>query len=633
MSKRLQFVIFFSAVAALLLCSVAAYVVRSRMPVASSGLDRLLLLLPDAVSASEPEVRLWLDAASEEGLHMGILRDSELLRPTTDLRCAGLIVPDEIHRSANDAVVGALYRYVERGGHLMLVYDASTWDLQGRFVASESRLSRLAGVQYALYDRYLTDTMHWSEVWGTAASMRELAIPPGSFVPMSSSGGPAPWRPVSLADSTSTRFVLARYRYGELKYPSFRTAGAYDGKVLLESQSGLAAGYRTAGRGGVLFVNLPLGFLENRTDGLLLHSFLRYFATRILALPYLSAVPDGVGGLVLNWQLDSRSALRSLSNMERLGLFSQRPFSAHITAGPDLARARDHAGFDLEGNPQAQHWIKYFLHRGDAIGSHGGWMHDYFGNRVNDTDEQQFAPYLDRNDRALASVAGTPIREYSAPLGNQPAWVTRWLEKHGFVAYYFAGDAGMGPTQVYLDGVRDGPNIWAFPILHMGRQASLEEMEVAGVAPDEVRQWLSEVADYAAGEHVARLIYSHPMEAIRYASALSAWFSHTAELARQGRFRWYTMTQLADFLNLRKEVDWELVPAADNTVLLKAANAPTLSHFTWILPASRYAKPVVVKGAAQVRAQDGLWLVTAGDCPNLKISLEERPAPLEQRSQ
>jgi hypothetical protein len=623
MSKRLQLGILLSAVLALLLCSVAAYVVRSRAPAAAAGADRLLLLLPDAVNSSEPEVRLWLDAASEEGLHMGILRDSELLRPTADLRCAGIVVPDEVHRSANDALVGALYRYVERGGHLMLVYDAATWDLQGHFVASESRLSSLAGVHYALYDQYLTDTMHWSEVWGTAESMRELAIPPGSSVPMTLSGTLAPWRAVSKSDNDA-EFALTRYRYGSLKYPSFRTAGSYDGTVLLQSKSGLVAGYRNARQGGVLFVNLPLGYLENRTDGLLLHSFLRYFATRILGLPYLSPVPDGIGGLVLNWQLDSRSALSSLARMERLGLFSQGPFSEHITAGPDLARASDHAGFDVEGNPQAQRWVRFFLRRGDAVGSHGGWMHDYFGDHVNETDEQQLAPYLDRNDRAVTRLTGSAVREYSAPLGNQPAWVTRWLEQHGFVAYYFAGDAGMAPTQVYRDGVRDGPNIWAFPILHMGKQASLEEMEVAHIAPDEVEQWLSVVADYTASEHVARLIYSHPMGTVRFAGALSSWFSHTAELARQRRFRWYTMTELADFLNVRKHVEWELVPAADNTLLLRAADPNSLNHFTWIVSAARYAKPAVLKGTAEVRTQDGLWLVTAGDSPVLKISLEEK---------
>jgi hypothetical protein len=144
---------------------------------------------------------------------------------------------------------------------------------------------------------------------------------------------------------------------------------------------------------------------------------------------------------------------------------------------------------------------------------------------------------------------------------------------------------------------------------------------------------LTRVADFTASEHVARLLYSHPVGTARYTSALSSWFSHTADLARAGRFRWYTMTQLADFLNARKEVDWDVVPASDNTVLLEAADVHGLSHFTWIFPASRYSKPNVLKGSAEVRAQDGLWLITAVDSHDLKISMEEKKAPLEQRSQ
>lgn len=80
--------------------------------------------------------------------------------------------------------------------------------------------------------------------------------------------------------------------------------------------------------------------------------------------------------------------------------------------------------------------------------------------------------------------------EYSAPLGNQPAWVTRWLERNGIVAYYFTGDAGLGPTRVYRDAERDGADIWGFPMLHMGKEASLEEMGFDDLPIDAVRDWL-----------------------------------------------------------------------------------------------------------------------------------------------
>ena len=38
--------------------------------------DRLLLLVPDGISFSNPKVAMWLDAGSEEGLHVVPVHDS-----------------------------------------------------------------------------------------------------------------------------------------------------------------------------------------------------------------------------------------------------------------------------------------------------------------------------------------------------------------------------------------------------------------------------------------------------------------------------------------------------------------------------------------------------------------------------
>ncbi|MBV9609291.1 MAG: hypothetical protein JO187_07020, partial [Acidobacteria bacterium] len=558
MSTKAKYVAVFLALCVLLLCSVGAYVVRRHGPGQTASLDTLLLLVPDSTSATDPMVRIWMDAASEEGLHLVLVRDSELLSPTSEVHGAGLIVPDEIHRIANDAVIGALIGYVQHGGKLMLVYDAATWNLHGAYAGAESRMSQLAGVRYAMYDTYSDECIRWSGVWGSADTMQALAIPPGKFVPMSRRETVA-WRPVSAKDApANTEFTLARYQYGTVDYPSYRTDGPYAGHVLLRSKAGIAAGYHPEGSGGVLFVNLPLGYLADRTDGLLLHSFLHYFAVKLLGLPYLASVPDGTGGLVLNWHIDARSALRPLALMRRHGLFSQGPFSEHITAGPDVDWPHDGRGFDIKGNAEALRWAQFFSARGDAIGSHGGWIHNYFGEHVSDKNEKEFTRYLEDNYDALKDALGSAPREYSAPLGNHPAWVTHWLEQHGISAYYFAGDSGMGPTQVWRDGVRDGSRVWAFPILHMGRDASLEEMDIDRVSSATVRDWLLNIADFAADERVARLVYSHPLGTTHFVPALQDWFQHTAQLQADGRFHWYTMQRLADFLNSRKEVSWAI---------------------------------------------------------------------------
>src|SRR3984893_9097369 len=93
-----------------------------------STADRLLLLLPDGTSFSDPKVTVWLDAGSEEGLHVFPVHDSEFLRPLwADSKCAGVILPDSIHRQASDLLIATMHHFVAAGGKLMLVYDAGTF--------------------------------------------------------------------------------------------------------------------------------------------------------------------------------------------------------------------------------------------------------------------------------------------------------------------------------------------------------------------------------------------------------------------------------------------------------------------------------------------------------------------------
>ena len=95
-----------------------------------STADRLLLLVPDGTSFSDPRVTVWSDAGSEEGLHVVPVHDSEFLRPFLgEFQCAGVILPDSIHQRASDLFIATLHRFVAQGGKLMLVYDAGTFSL------------------------------------------------------------------------------------------------------------------------------------------------------------------------------------------------------------------------------------------------------------------------------------------------------------------------------------------------------------------------------------------------------------------------------------------------------------------------------------------------------------------------
>lgn len=576
--------------------------------------DRLLLLVPDGTNLSDPRVTVWLDAAAEQGLHVLPMYDSDYLNPLTgNPACAGLILPDSIHKRASDVFVEAIRNYVARGGNLMLVYDAATQSLGGLYPADHVPLSDVAGVKYALYSSLAANTIEWDSVSGTILAMDQLGVPPGKYYPLGAPGIPA-------AAGTETT-ELRRYQYGDLKYPSFVTAGAYDGQVLLHSRAGLVAGHGRYGRGSVLFVNLPLGFLAGNTDGLPLHSFLTFFATRVLSLPYLMQVPDGVGGLVLDWHVDYAGAVEPLEEMNTWTIAQQGPYSMDFTAGPDDDAVGDHKGLDLLHNSVAQELIRRYEQSGYAIGSHGGWLHNYFATHVNDADAAEMQKYLELNKDAIADVTGKPVLEYSAPDGNQPQWVTEWLEKHGVIAYYFTGNTGMGPTVGYRGGEPAGTKIWAFPILHLDRAATFEEMPKYGYPDALIAQWLDAATDFVANHREVRLIYFHPPGILQYHTVLDGWMDKTAQLKVAGTFRWYTMPEIAEFLNVRKTVQWTIRDAG-SLATLDVTDQSTLDHQTLRLPKGVFAEPRVVSGNAQVVSAGDSWFVTAG--PGTRLTVESR---------
>jgi hypothetical protein len=596
--------------AALCIVSLAAWLGVRAHDHFSAGADGLILLVPDGASLSDPRVTVWLDAAGEEGLHVIPMHDSRFLSPLFGRpRCAGVILPDSIHQQASDLLLGRIRTYVANGGNLMLVYDAATKSNRGFYPHGPSRVSDLAGVDYARYKDLGARMIRSGDVSSTIPLMKQLGVPPGKYFPFSAPSG-------ALESNTWTQ--LRRYQYGNLEYPSFVTSGEYAGQVLLRSSAGVVAGYHRYQNGSVLFVNLPLGYLKSNSDGLLLHAFLQYFSVQLLSLPRLLAVPDGVGGLVLNWHVDSNAAVSALETMKTWTMSQQGPYSIDITAGQDTYAFNDDKGFNVLHSPVSQELVHEFVRRGDEIGSHGGWIHNYFAAHVATDPPQDMAKFLELNKDALEQVAGNRVVEYSAPDGNQPEWVTQWLESHGFIAYYFTGDAGMGPTQGYRNGLREGQHIWAFPISQLDRAASFEEFSGEDISFGVIQQWLEALTGFVVNRHEVRLVYFHPPGILPYHDVVRSWLEETARLKAEGSFRWYTMSQVATFLNSRKLVTWKLT-RHNGVVSLSAADSQTLAHQTWSLPGSRFDKPVVVRGSATVVQDGDSWLVVAGEGTGLEI--------------
>ena len=576
----------------------------------------LVLLLPDNANTTSPKVQVWLDAIEEEGFRVTVMHDSEFLKPWIDrAKFSGVILPDQVHKEASDSLISTLGNYVEDGGNLMLVYDAGIWSLKGRYSSSRSRFSDLAGVNYAQYNKLQDKTTTWQPVIASANTFTALRIPPGKYHLYSTLAGQAS-KNYPAIDTTKIKadktYSISGYGNALINYDVFETSDQYNGEILLQSPKGdIIAGQRKHGKGTVLYINLALGYLKGRTDGLFLHSFIHYFANKIVQLPYLTAVPAGVGGIIMNWHLDSNVAFRPLKKISDLGIYQQGPYSIHITAGPDVRFAGDKGGLNVPKNKTIQKWIKYFQEKGYEVGSHGGWIHDRFGLHITKKSTKEFENYLIKNKRVLEKVLGKPITEYSAPVGNHPEWVTDWLAQNNINSYYFTGNTGMAPTRSYRDGVLKNPNVWSFPILPYRNMAGLEEFQDYKIKPGIVKNWLIQTSDFAANTNTSRLIYFHPRGALHYKSAVRAWLDKTDKLQRQKRFRWYTMTEMSKFLTSRTKVQWDF-KSIQSLHTFSANHPENLNNLTWMLSADVYDKPSITEGKAVVNKSNNQWSVVAG---------------------
>lgn len=150
--------------------------------------DTLMLLLPDGTPMADQRVAAWMDTAREEGVRIKILYDSQFMNlGSAAHKYRGLILPDQIHVNAADALIAAINNYVAAGGHAMLVYDFGALSDTGFYAVPKSRLSSLAGVDYVLYEELREKTIGLGHITGMESSLWKLGVPPGKSMPYNTS--------------------------------------------------------------------------------------------------------------------------------------------------------------------------------------------------------------------------------------------------------------------------------------------------------------------------------------------------------------------------------------------------------------------------------------------------------------
>ena len=253
--------------------------------------------------------------------------------------------------------------------------------------------------------------------------MDELGVPPGKYFPFVRP------LPPSLERPSPVETQIRRYQYGSLAYPSFVTSGDYSGQVLLHSIAGVVAGQHRYQKGSVLFVNLPLGLSQGQyrwpSAACVSEIFRRRTRSRC---PICSPCPTALGDLCSNWHVDSNAAIYVASGY---GLVDDRAARAifhrhHGRAGHlrDWRQQRIRCSAQSRQSGPRSH--KY-AGRGDEIGSHGGWIHNYFAAHVETDPPKDMVKFLELNKARSRKSNGKAGRRVlrtewrSAPVGYSMA--------------------------------------------------------------------------------------------------------------------------------------------------------------------------------------------------------------------
>lgn len=483
-----------------------------------------------------------------------------------------VIFPDQLADNLPSNLTVWLDEYLKQGGCSLIVYDAGSLNKRDKHLG-QAIFSNLLGFNYSTFK----DDPEAAFVHGTLEFLSEakrdlFQIPEGKTV-----------------DGVS----LSGYHYGKLIYPmrniemqqelaeedTYALAVAEDGRKM----PGIIK--RTIGQGNLFYVNLPLGAMKIDADDLPLRSVLRTVLFDFAHMPHILNVPDGKGGIVINWHIDSNVEWDSLPRMIGEGLLRANiPMSFHITAGDYRDEPGDEIGFDVERSPGRELALQLMPY--GQVGSHGGWAHNWYGygletGRLGNADIDK---YIKMNNDAIESVTQKKVTEYSAPIGVFPQpYNTQVLEKMGVEVYYYTGDSGSGINRTFYNGKMVSNKVLAFPIVPAGIYASLGEMyELGHYEPDRVLQWLKSIPDYGRNNRTLRLFYSHPYDIDDYEDIFFEFLDYLDEQQQDGSLAVMTMTDAARFMQKMLQTKYTFVN--NNGWEVSLSNPQGLEDITVAIP-------------------------------------------------
>jgi hypothetical protein len=204
--------------------------------------------------------------------------------------------------------------------------------------------------------------------------------------------------------------------------------------------------------------------------------------------------------------------------------------------------------------------------------------------------------YVDINNKALSAITGYQIKEYSSPCGVHPQpTLTSFLEKEGFVAYYYLGDLGSAPNRTFHNGAMVSDQVIAFPVMPMGEIASIKEIAENEIAPEIYEKWLFQNLDNVMNNKEICLIYNHIYDFKanpQYIKPFKNFTNKIIEYHSKDKLIANTMTYFAEFILRYLKTDYQFfINDIDQTMIVNLNNPEGLDGITVAIPKNNYQEP------------------------------------------
>ncbi|HMK55303.1 MAG TPA: hypothetical protein VK448_01545 [Dissulfurispiraceae bacterium] len=557
-------------------------IAQDRSLSAGNAVKVILVYNPEYTRSDSSILAAYESVLQEEGVpfeSIGVFQLVTLSAGDVAKRAPAMILPDGILQHVPPQFQNWAGEYMSRGGNAAVIFDAGTRNQKGYFL-KRAAFADLVHLNYITFSSTGSAAFDHAHIMFSSAKNREFfQVPLGK---------------------TSDGLTLSGYHYGALSYAVARNQ-PYDN---LPAKDIYAYGITSRGEkfpaivltdsaaGKALYVNLPLGYLKSDSDDLPLRAMLRTFLFDVVGVPHIMNVEAGRGGIVIDWHIDSSVEYKNLPQMVQSGMLRKDlPASFDISAGDFRDKPGDGLGFDAcgKGKSLAEELKEY-----GQIGSHGGWGHNWFAKDVENGTfkDKEIREYILKNNECLETITGSKIIEYAAPVGVHPQpSMTKVIESLGMIAYYYTGDTGSGPNRTFYDGKMVSDKVVAFPVMPLGRDASLYEMaEDEKKSAAAVKGWLLDILSYSARNRTVRLFYSHPYNISYYPEAVKAFIARAAQMQKEGLITARPMGYFARFFLRAIRTTYAFKDEPEG-LRVSLENPEGLSGITAALPKAHYLRP------------------------------------------